>query len=78
MSKTWILVANACQARIYSRNGIKQELALVRGDDASGKSTKNSDLVADWSGACRGVGNWAGAKQPQSDPKQNEASHFAR
>lgn len=78
MAKTWILVANACQARIYSRNGIRQELALVKEMMHPESRMKNSDLVSDRAGYMPGVGNGHGSKQPPSDPKQNEALHFAQ
>ncbi|MBS1155019.1 MAG: hypothetical protein H6R07_943 [Proteobacteria bacterium] len=78
MAKTWILVANACQARIYSRNGIRQELALVKEMMHPESRMKNSELVSDRAGYMPGVGNGHGSKQPPSDPKQNEALHFAQ
>lgn len=78
MAKTWILVANACQARIYSRNGIRQELALVKEMMHPESRMKNSELVSDRAGAMPGTGNGQGSKQPPSDPKQNEALHFAQ
>lgn len=78
MAKTWILVANACQARIYCRNGIKQELVLVKEMVHPESRMKNSDLVSDRPGYMPGVGNGHGSKQPQADPKQNEALHFAQ
>lgn len=79
MAKTWILVANACQARIYCRNGIKQELALVTEMRHPESRMKNSELVSDRAGAMPGTGSGQGASRvSQSDPKQNEALHFAQ
>ncbi|MDR3410895.1 MAG: host attachment protein [Formivibrio sp.] len=78
MAKTWILVANACQARIYFRNGIKQELALVKEMIHPESRMKNADLVSDRAGSMPGTGNGQGSKQPQAIPKQNEAMHFAQ
>ena len=78
MAKTWILVANASQARIFFRNGIKQELTLVKELMHPESRMKNSELVTDRAGYMQGTGNSHGSKQPQTEPKQNEALHFAQ
>lgn len=78
MAKTWILVANASQARIYLRNGIKSELSLVKEMVHPESRMKNAELVTDRAGYMQGTGNGHGSKQPQTEPKQNEALHFAQ
>lgn len=78
MAKTWILVANASQARIFFRNGIKQELTLVKELLHPESRMKNAELVTDRAGYMQGTGNGHGSKQPQTEPKQNEALHFAQ
>lgn len=78
MVKTWILVANASHARIYFRNGAKQELALVKELVHPESRMKNAELVTDRAGYMQGTGNGHGSRQPQTEPKQNEAIHFAQ
>lgn len=78
MAKTWILVSNASQARIYFRNGTKQEIALIKELAHPESRMKNSELVTDRAGYMQGTGNGHGSKQPQTEPKQNEALHFAQ
>ena len=78
MAKTWILVANASQAKIYLRNGIKQTLELVKELIHPESRMKNAELVTDRAGFMQGTGNGHGSKQPQTEPKQNEALHFAQ
>lgn len=78
MAKTWILVANASQARIYFRNGSKQDLTLIKELVHPESRMKNAELVTDRAGYMQGTGNGHGSKQSQTEPKQNEAIHFAQ
>ncbi len=77
MSTTWILVANASTARIYENKGINKGLHLISQLDHPESRMKGSDLVSDRPGHMQSVGNGHGARQPATDPKQNEAEHFA-
>ena len=74
---TWILVANASQAKLYSRTNIKNGLSLVKTLTHPESRMKNAELVSDGSGAMQSAGGH-GARQPQTEPKQNEAIHFAQ
>lgn len=74
---TWILVANASQAKLYSRTNIKNGLSLVKTLTHPESRMKNTELVSDGSGAMQSAGGH-GARQPQTEPKQNEAIHFAQ
>lgn len=74
---TWILVANASQAKLYSRSSIKNGLSLVKTLTHPESRMKNAELVSDGSGAMQSAGGH-GARQPQTEPKQNEAIHFAQ
>lgn len=78
MSKTWILVSNASEARIFFRNGIRNELTLVKELTHPESRMKNAELSSDRAGYMKGVGNGHGSKNPQSEPKQNEAQFFAQ
>jgi protein required for attachment to host cells len=77
MSTTWILVANASTARLYENKGIGKGLQLISQLDHPESRMKGSDLVSDRGGHMQSVGNGHGARQSPTDPKQNEAEHFA-
>ena len=77
MSTTWILVANSSTARIYENTGIAKGLNLINQIDHPESRMKGSDLVSDRAGHMQSVGNGHGARQQATDPKQNEAEHFA-
>lgn len=77
MSTTWILVANASTARIYENTGINKGLQLINQLEHPESRMKGSDLVSDRGGHMQSVGNGHGSRQSPTDPKQNEAEHFA-
>jgi protein required for attachment to host cells len=74
---TWILVANSSLARLYANAGPKKGLTLIKELAHPESRQKNSDLVTDRSGFMQSAGNGHGARQPQTEPKQNEARNFA-
>jgi protein required for attachment to host cells len=78
MSTTWILVANAAQAKLYANQGPNKGVELVSEYVHPESREKGSDLVSDRPGHNQGHGNGRGAYIPQTDPKQNAAEHFAR
>lgn len=78
MSTTWILVANASRARLFENTGINKGLKLVSEFEHPASRMKASDLVTDRPGHMPRSGNSQGAAQPPTDPKQNEAEHFAK
>lgn len=78
MTNTWILVANASVATLYASAGPKQALARVKDLAHPQSRMKNADLVSDRAGHMQSSGNGHGSRQPQTEPKQNEADHFAR
>jgi protein required for attachment to host cells len=75
MSTTWILVANAGEARLFSNSGPNKGLRLVRQITHPASREKVSDLISDRAG--HGVGAGGGSFLPASDPKQQEAEVFA-
>ena len=77
MSTTWILVANASSARLYSNQGPKKGLQFVKQFDHPESREKASDLVSDRPGHNQGAGGGHGSFVPATDPKQNEAERFA-
>lgn len=74
---TWILVANASRARLLANHGPKKGLTLVKELEHPASRQKGAELVTDRAGYMQGTGNGHGARQPQTDPKQNEARNFA-
>ncbi len=74
---TWILVANASKAKFYANAGPKAGLQLIREIDHPASRQKNSELVTDRAGHMQSSGDGRGSRQPQTEPKQNEARNFA-
>lgn len=77
MTPTWILVANASRARLFANAGPKKGLTLVKEMRHPESREKASALVSDRPGHMQSAGNGHGTRQPRTDPKTNEARHFA-
>ncbi|HNQ03565.1 MAG TPA: host attachment protein [Thiobacillaceae bacterium] len=75
MSVTWIMVANASQARLFANHGPKRGLELVREFTHPESREKTSNLVSDRLGAM-GMGH--GAFIQSTNPKHHEAERFAQ
>lgn len=75
---TWILVANASQAKLFANAGPKKGLKLVRELNHPESREKGSELASDRAGHMQSSGNGHGARQPKTDPKTNEARNFAQ
>lgn len=78
MAVTWILVANASEARLFSNNGPGKGLSLIKSFEHPESRVKGVDLVSDRPGHYQSAGNGHGAYVQTSDPKENEADRFAR
>jgi protein required for attachment to host cells len=78
MTTTWILVANASEAKIYANKGINKGLEKVAAFDHPDSRKKALELVTDRSGHMQSAGNGHGARQPATTPKQHEHEIFAR
>ncbi len=76
MSITWIMVANASQAKLFANHGPKKGLQLVKEFIHPESRVKTSNLVSDRSGANSGPGH--GAFVQATDPKHHEAERFAQ
>lgn len=77
MSTTWILVANASTARLYSNDGPNKGLRLLKEMEHPESREKALDLVSDRSGHNQSHGGGHGSFIQQTDPKQREADRFA-
>lgn len=73
MSITWIMVANASHAKLFSNEGPKKGLTLVKELLHPESREKASELVSDRIGNFAGSGSYA---QP-TEPKEVEAERFA-
>ncbi|HRH82081.1 MAG TPA: host attachment protein [Thiobacillaceae bacterium] len=73
MSVTWIMVANASQAKLYSNTGPKKGLQLLKELEHPESREKAANLVSDRIGNFAGSGSYA---QP-TNPKEHEAERFA-
>lgn len=78
MTTTWIVVANASEAKIYANRGIKKGLEKQGEFSHPESRKKGSELVTDRPGHMQSVGNGHGARQPATDPKHYEHENFAR
>ena len=76
MSVTWIMVANASQAKLFANHGPKKGLQLLKEFMHPESREKTSNLVSDRSGANSGPGH--GAFIQATDPKHHEAERFAQ
>ena len=78
MTTTWILVANASEAKIYANKGINKGLEKIAAFAHPDSRKKALELVTDRSGHMQSAGNGHGARQPATTPKQHEHEIFAR
>lgn len=74
MPITWIMVANASQAKLFSNKGPNKGLELIKEFEHPESREKAADLVSDRIGNYAGSGSYA---QPTS-PKEHEAERFAQ
>ncbi len=73
MSTSWIMVANASHAKLFSNKGPNRGLELVKELEHPESREKAAELVSDRIGNYAGSGSYA---QP-TDPKEHEAERFA-
>ena len=76
MSVTWIMVANASQAKLFANHGPNKGLQFVKELLHPQSREKTSNLVSDRSGSHTGTGH--GAFVQATDPKHHEAERFAQ
>jgi len=76
MSITWIMVANASQAKLFANHGPNKGLQFIKELTHPESREKTSNLVSDRSGSHTGTGH--GAFVQATDPKHHEAELFAQ
>lgn len=74
MSITWIMVANASHAKLFTNKGPNKGLELVKELEHPESREKAAELVSDRIGNYAGSGSYA---QP-TNPKEHEAERFAQ
>ena len=74
---TWILVANASKAKLFANQGPKKGLRLLKELTHPESRQKNAELVTDRAGHMQ-ASDGHSARQPQTEPKHNEARSFAQ
>lgn len=74
MSTTWIMVANASQAKLFTNKGPNKGLELVKELEHPESREKAAELVSDRIGNYAGSGSYAQA----TNPKEHEAERFAQ
>ncbi len=78
MRTTWILIANAGGARLFSNRGPQKGLELLKTFDHPEGREKTAELVTDRPGHNKSVGNGHGAYVAATDPKYHAAESFAQ
>ncbi|HCA26563.1 MAG TPA: host attachment protein [Betaproteobacteria bacterium] len=78
MSTTWILIANASGARLFTNRGPQKGLELLKTFDHPESREKAAELVTDRPGHNKSAGNGHGAYVPATDPKYHAAEGFAQ
>lgn len=76
MSTTWVMVANASQAKLFANHGPNKGLQFIKEFLHPESREKTSNLVSDRSGSHTGTGH--GAFVQATDPKHHEAERFAQ
>ncbi|MDH4274432.1 MAG: host attachment protein [Gammaproteobacteria bacterium] len=77
MATTWILVANASEARLFESTKLSQGIDLTKEFAHPESRAKGSTLASDRPGAFQSQGAHGSFAEP-SDPKQYEAERFAK
>jgi len=76
---TWILVADACAARLFLTLNNCKSLHLIKRFSHTQSRAREAELVTDRAGSGRSSGHWAPfSKQPHIAHKELEAIEFAR
>ena len=76
MAKTWVLVANSSEAKLFSRENPNNGLDLLKDFTHPESREKGTDLASDRAGHYESTGH--GSFVEQTSPKEYEAGRFAR
>lgn len=79
MSRAWVVVANQSEARIYALDKPRGPLVEVQRLEHEAGHVREGEMVSDRPGrAFQRVGNVRSAMEPEVDPKEQEATRFAK
>lgn len=79
MMDTWVLVANASAAKLYTSENLRHNhLVLLDEYSHPDSRKKRTELISDRPGSYEGRGICHGTFVERSDPKEVEAEHFAQ
>lgn len=77
MNTTWVLVANASEARLFSAAKIGDEMECIKEYTHPESRQHGTELASDRPGHNQGKGGGHGAMGDPGDPKEYEAERFA-
>ena len=77
MGTTWILVADASRAQLYSHEKTGEGISLVREYQHPESRLKASEIASDRAGHQESKGSGRGSLVERADPKKYEAERFA-
>jgi protein required for attachment to host cells len=77
MDNTWVLVANASEARLFATERLGQDMTIIKDFSHPESRAKGTTLASDRPGASKGRGLNTGTRGDPDDPKDFEAERFA-
>ena len=77
MSTTWVLVANASEARLFGTEKVGGFLQCIKEFNHSESRKKGSELASDRPGRYKSKGTGRGTLGNSEEPKEYEAERFA-
>lgn len=78
MEKSWFLVANASEARLFEKNGKTNGLECINSFEHPQSRSKEADLITDGPGRYDNNGSAHGDYESKTSPKSHEKEVFAR
>lgn len=75
---TWIVIANASSAKIYTKLKGDHQLSLIKEFEHPDSRKKASELMSDGVGRYKARDSATGTYSPRTEPKLVEAEHFAK
>ena len=77
MDNTWVLVANASEARLFATERLGEDMSILKDFSHPESRAKGSTLASDRPGSSQGRGSNIGTRGDSEDPKNFEAQRFA-
>ena len=77
MDNTWVLVANASKAHLYSTERLGADMSILKEFSHPESRAKGASLASDRPGSMQGRGSSMATRGDSVDPKDFEAERFA-